>query len=121
MKQNNLPKGKLGETIASQLLEKKGYRIIERNFKARYGEIDLIATYQKTLVFVEVKTRANQKYGRPEEAVTPWKLRTIATTAEYYKLLHPQLPNAMQIDVVSVELTSDDKLLTVEHLPNVTG
>lgn len=117
----NQPKGKLGEDLAAHFLEKKGYRIIVRNFHARYGEIDLVATFQNTLIFVEVKTRWGMPYGTPVEAVTPWKLKSVVKTAEYFKLLHPKLPEALQIDVVAVQFDSSGKLLGIEHLPNVTG
>ena len=63
--------GMLGEKIASQYLEKEGYFIIEKNFSCKQGEIDIIAkdTKSKELVFLEVKTRTNYKYGKPVEAV----------------------------------------------------
>lgn len=118
---SNLSKGFLGEQLAVDFLKKKGYKILLRNFKARYGEIDLIATFKHILVFVEVKTRWGIPYGRPEEAVTSWKLKSVVKTAEYFKLLNPELPETLQIDVVAVQLTSDDRLLSIDHLPNVTG
>lgn len=118
---SNLSKGILGEQMAAAFLQRKGYKLICRNFKARYGEIDIIATFKHILVFVEVKTRWGTPYGRPEEAVTPWKLKSVVKTAEYFKLLNPELPETMQIDVVAVQLTSDDRLLSIDHLPNVTG
>lgn len=119
--QNNLPKGKLGERLAEKFLIKKGYRIVSRNFRTRNGEVDLIATYRYSLVFIEVKTRWGVQYGTPAEAVTPWKLRSLTRAAEYFKLLHPTLPDAMQIDVVAVELDVTSTLVRLEHLPNVTG
>lgn len=118
---NNLPKGKRGEDVTAEYLRRKGFRIIFRNFRIRNGEIDIIAIEARTLVFVEVKTRWGTKFGTPKEAVTPWKLRTLTHTAEYFKLLHPELPNAMRIDVVAVQLDDQGKLVSIEHLPNVTG
>lgn len=118
---HNNPKGKFGENIAAHFLQKKGYKIIERNFRARYGEIDLIATFKNTLVFVEVKTRTGTPFGRPEEAVTYWKLEHLTQVAQYFKQQHAHLPEAMQIDVVAVELDVAGNPLAVNHLPNVTG
>ena len=114
-----LPKGKLGERFAASFLIRRGYHIIARNFRARFGEIDLIATYQGTLIFIEVKTRWGTAYGTPEEAVTHWKLKHLTATAEYFKLLHPELPDRLSIDVVAVDLST--RVPRINHLKNVTG
>lgn len=119
--QRNLPKGNSGERIAENYLVKKGFRIIDRNFRVRYGEIDLIALYQNNLIFVEVKTRWGTIFGRPEEAITAWKLKTIIKTAEYFKLLHPELPDSLRIDAVGVQLNERGNLLNISHFPNVTS
>lgn len=111
--------GKKGEQLAADFLRKKNYKILERNFKKRYGEIDIIALCEETLVFVEVKTRFSEKYGSPEESVTPWKLRQIAKTGQFYKLLHPELPDLLRIDVVAVEFDHLDKLIDIRLLENV--
>lgn len=99
--------GKLGEEKAIKLLKTQGYKIIGRNFRSRYGEIDIIATESNTLVFVEVKARWNNKFGMPEEAVTPRKLNSIIKTAEYYKLLNPKTPELLRIDVVAVSVVGN--------------
>lgn len=117
-------KGQEGEEIAVNFLRKKGYKIIEQNFHSRVGEIDIVALDPSTgsgpggnvLVFVEVKTRWSKKFGEPVEAVTPWKLNSIIKTAQYYKLLHPELPEEMRIDVVSIEL--EGKSPKIEHIVN---
>lgn len=96
--------GNLGERIASEFLKKKGYKILGRNFRSKFGEIDIIAQEGGVLVFVEVKTRWSKKFGAPEEAVTPWKLRSIIKAGEYYKLLHPNTPTLLRIDVVALEM-----------------
>ncbi len=96
--------GELGEEIARNLLIKNGYKILTRNFKSKFGEIDVIAQDHDTLVFVEVKTRWSRKFGTPEEAVTPWKLARIKKTAEYFCLKNPGLPKKLRIDVVAIEI-----------------
>lgn len=96
--------GKLGEDFAAKLLIKRGYKIIERNFRTRLGEIDIIATEKDTLVLVEVKTRWSKKFGLPEEAVTPRKLNKIKKVAELYSLTHPTLPKKMRVEVVAIEV-----------------
>ncbi|HCM82095.1 MAG: hypothetical protein UW37_C0008G0022 [Candidatus Gottesmanbacteria bacterium GW2011_GWA2_44_17] len=112
--------GKHGESLACDYLEKHGYGIIDRNFKARYGEIDIIATKDKILVFIEVKTRINQKYGSPEEAVTPRKIKEVIATAAYYSLLHSDLPTSHRIDVIAIQLFPDRTIQDLRHIENIT-
>lgn len=118
---NRQYKGKLGEAAAARYLMHKGYHIITRNFRARAGEIDLIALYHNTLIFIEVKTRHSSEYGTPFEAVTPRKLAALVRTAAYFTQLHPKYPDALQIDAVAVYLDDNSKLKLIEHIPNVTG
>ena len=113
--------GKLGEDLAATYLTNHGYRLIERNFKKRYGEIDIIAVKDGILVFIEVKTRVGLQFGRPEEAVTKRKLHEVTQTGQYYALLHPELPVSQRIDVVAIILNEDEKVLSFEHIQNVTG
>ena len=95
--------GSVGEKLATKFLQQKGYKILDKNFRSKFGEIDIVAQEEDTLVFVEVKTRWTREYGTPEEAVTPRKIRSIVKTGQYYKLLHPELPEALRIDVVTVD------------------
>ncbi len=94
--------GSSSESLASDLLTSKGYKIIDRNFHSRFGEIDIIAEKDGYLIFVEVKARHSLKFGMPEEAVTRSKLFKIRKTGEYYSLLHPNLPEKLRIDVVAL-------------------
>ncbi|MBI5614505.1 YraN family protein [Candidatus Gottesmanbacteria bacterium] len=119
LKQNQL--GKRGENIAATYLKNHGYRVIERNFKKRYGEIDCIALKDNILIFVEVKTRIGITFGRPEEAVTKRKLQEVIQTGQYYALLHPQLPTSQRVDVIAIILNEDERILSFEHIQNVTG
>jgi len=120
MKQtSNQRSGKLGEDIATDYLRKGGYSILDRNFRAGYGEIDIIALKKNILVFVEVKTRSDTSFGTPEEAVTPRKLREVVQTAEYFKMLHTDLPEAMRVDVIGIQLTGK-KITYFKHTQNVT-
>lgn len=102
--------GNAGENAALRFLLQKGYKILQRNFRSKVGEIDIIATEGGALVFVEVKTRWNRNYGYPEEAVTPYKLRSIIKTAEYFKLLNPNTPGLLRIDVVALEVEGNQVL-----------
>ena len=98
--------GDKGEEYACQLLKKNGYKIIERNYRCKLGEIDIIALDNKTLVFVEVKTRWSRRFGLPAEAVTPRKLYKIKKVGEYYLLNHPDSSHKQRIDVVAIEVRS---------------
>ncbi|MCL5970279.1 MAG: YraN family protein [Patescibacteria group bacterium] len=117
--------GKIGEEKAAKFLEKKGYKIIERNFKKRYGEIDIIAIdssdKNSILVFIEVKTRTSSEFGFPLESITPWKLKSVIRSAEYYRLTHKNLPEGLRIDAVSVKLGRDGDIESLEHIKNITG
>ena len=115
------PTAKLGEEIASKYLKEKGYKIIERNFRKRYGEIDIIATHQNILVFVEVKTRTSNLYGGAIEAIAYHKLKSLIKTAEFYKLLHSNLPESLRIDAILIDLDSNNKVLNMEHVENISG
>ncbi len=110
--------GKLAEDFAVKLLKGKGYEIIDRNFRSKFGEIDIIALKDGYLVFVEVKARWSMKFGKPEEAVTSSKLWKIGKTGEYYSLLHPNLPGKLRIDVVAIEINdgevSSAKIINVD-------
>ena len=105
---DNQAAGKLGEDLAALFLKKYGYKIIERNFRIRGGEIDIIAVDDDTLVYVEVKTRTSQIFGSPEEAVTPRKIKFLIRAAKFYRANRKNLglPNLERIDVVAIELSS---------------
>jgi putative endonuclease len=85
---NNRAVGTEYEVKASGYLEKNGYQILERNFRCKIGEIDLIGRNDGYLCFIEVKYRSSSSKGFPAEAITPNKIRKITRTAQYYMLLH---------------------------------
>lgn len=114
------PIGKKGEDIAVEYLKKKGYKVLERNFRKGYGEIDIICTKSNVLVFVEVKTRTSETYGTPFESITSWKLKPLIKTAQYYSMLHPELPNELRLDAISVVLDNFNEP-KIEHLENISG
>ncbi len=76
--------GKEGEEIAARFLKSKGYRILERNYRTRFGEIDIIARKKKNIVFVEVKTRTSDEFGSPSEAVNRKKLAKLTSVASQF-------------------------------------
>jgi len=114
------PVARIGEDIATNYLKKKGYKIIERNFRKGYGEIDIVATHQNTLVFIEVKTRTTALYGGAIEAISYSKLQKLIRTCEYYKVLHPKLPDAMRIDAILIDLENNEPK-NIQHIENISG
>jgi len=119
MRRRNL--GRLGEELAVKELRKNKYKILERNFRTRFGEVDIIAVDRDVLVLVEVKTRWSEKFGSPEEAITPWKLRRISKTGQYYQMIHSGLPEAMRIDAVVICLSPGGEIERIEIIENVTA
>lgn len=118
------PTAKLGEDLATAYLKNHNYTILERNFHAKGGEIDIIAIdrneKEAILCFVEVKTRTSDQFGTPFEAITPWKLRFIEKTALYYTILHKSLPKALRIDAISVVLSKQNEVQSIEFIKNIT-
>ena len=90
------PTAKLGENKACEYLQKLGFKILERNYRKTYGEIDIIALDKDVLSFIEVKTRTSNLFGSPLEAITPWKLRSLIKTAQFYKISHKKLPESLK-------------------------
>lgn len=113
-------KGKEGEDLACKYLKTKGYQIIERNFRIRGGEIDIIAKDGNTLVYVEVKTRGSESFGRGEEAVTPYKIRFLIRAAKFFRnnRRYLTLPELERIDVVSINTLGLNP--KINHIENIT-
>ncbi len=101
--------GRTGERLAAEELTRQGYTIIERNFRCRHGEIDLIAEDTTDLIFIEVKTRRGNAYGLPEEAITPRKQQKLIQVATYYLDLHACSERSWRIDVVAVQLSASGR------------
>ena len=94
--------GRRGEDAAERHLVSAGYRILERRYRTRFAEIDLIAEDGDTLVFIEVKTRSSLSFGRPAEAVDGRKRARIAGAASVYLARRAALDRACRFDVVEV-------------------
>lgn len=111
--------GELGEEIASNFLIARGYRLLERNFRCKGGEVDIIARDpgDKSLVFIEVKSRRGLSYGVPQLAVTPFKQRQISKAALTWLTKNRQLDSNARFDVIAILLHSDGNH-TVEHIKN---
>lgn len=100
MKKSEL--GKYGEKLAQKFLERKGYKLLTKNFKRWHGEVDLIMEDGDTWVFVEVKTRTNKRFGEPIEAVTPYKIKHIRYCANMYLYIKQEEDRQVRFDVVEI-------------------
>jgi len=110
--------GKLGEQIAHRYLRKRGYRIREKGFRCRHGEIDIIAQKKDCIVFVEVRARTGLDFGTPEESLTRAKKRRLIASALTYTSTHQDLPAQWRIDVVAIELDDQGKTTRIELIEN---
>ncbi len=111
-----LDMGRQGEADAVRLLKKKGYRILERNYRTKSGEVDIIARHRGTLVFIEVKTRGNWHYGNPKYAITPRKKRSLSMAALSYLKDTDQCTAKARFDVVAI--VQSDGFHDVEVIQN---
>ena len=113
--------GILGEKLAQAFLKKRGYRILESNYRCPEGEIDIIARHKDSLVFIEVRTKRSLEFGSPEESITPTKMERLRAVAAHYQQTHNNLPPSWRIDVVAVEIDQKDKPLRIELIENAVG
>ncbi len=97
--------GQSSEQTAVRFLERKGYKIIERNYRTALGEIDIVARHKGVLVFVEVKARRSGRFGHPGAAVTPAKQRRISMAALTYLKAHRAMDKPARFDVVTIMQT----------------
>lgn len=100
--------GQKGEDIAVRYLQKEGYRIIDRNFRTRYGELDIICIKNDVLVFTEVKTRRSEVFGAAEEALTPKKIEHIRKVALHYLSSHQTRHKEIRFDVIAILMVNDE-------------
>ncbi len=113
--------GILGEKLAKGFLKKRGYRILETNYRCPQGEIDIVAKHKDSLVFIEVRAKKSSEFGSPEESITPAKRERMKATAAHYRQTHNNLPPLWRIDVVAVELDQNGKLSRIELIENAVS
>jgi putative endonuclease len=112
--------GRLGENLAADHLERRGYVIRQRNYRCPVGEMDIVVEDGDCLVFVEVRTRRGREYGTPEESITVAKKAKLVEVAQTYLQEH-DWPGDWRIDVVAVELTRGGRLERVTVIQNAVG
>jgi len=116
MKSDNKKTGKIGEDIAIDFLKKKGYKIIERNYRCVFGEVDIVARDRNDIVFVEVKSRRSEYFGDPTDAVDFNKQKKISKIALNY-MNEKRLDNHdARFDVIAIKLSPNGN--TVKLIEN---
>ena len=110
--------GAWGEQLAVDYLQRKGYTIVERDWKSGHRDIDIIATYDDVVVFVEVKTRRNRVFGEPEDAIDYMKLRNLRAAINHY-VKFKRIDNEIRFDVISIIGTPDNGLPEITHLEDI--
>lgn len=110
--------GLIGEELAANHIKNEGYNILERNYRTKLGELDIIARDQNIIIFIEVKTRTSNAYGTPSEAVNYKKQQTIRKLSQQY-IKHKKLDNSClgyRFDVIEVKLAG--KKYKIDHMEN---
>ncbi len=119
MEGNRKALGALAEKLAANHLECKGFKILARNYRCRYGEIDMIALDGKTLVFVEVRAKGSAGFGTPQESITHQKRLKIREVARHYLTNEVQKGSFCRFDVVAVQFEAGGgKVKVLEHIEN---
>ena len=113
--------GGLGENIALGFLKRKGYKILETNFRTCFGELDAIAKQKDFIVFVEVKTRATTSLGPPHLSVTKLKQRHLIKNALVYLKMRNLVDVDWRIDIVSVTLNYNNEAEKIELIENAVA
>ncbi len=113
--------GNYGEELACEYLKKLGFKILERNYRIRGGEIDIVCKDGDTLVFVEVKTRYSHDFGPPVESMTPWKIKALLKTAQFYVLKIKWGWKEYRLDFISVDFAEDPQKPKIELIKNITS
>ena len=110
--------GNQGERVAARFLRRRGFKIVARQHRTKWGEIDLICLDDDSIVFVEVKTRRSDAAGLPVEAITPEKQKTLTRIALTYLKRHGLLERRARFDVVSILWPEGSKQPLIEHYRN---
>lgn len=122
--------GELGEKVAANFLERKGYKVIDRNYRKKWGEIDIVAMKGEKLYFIEVKSVSRKSYGgkfeqaigdyRPEDNMHPWKLKRLSRAIQTYLLSKfSKKEPYWQLDLVCVFLDMEKRVAKVRYIENI--
>lgn len=106
--------GNLAEQLAADFLEKKGYKILVKNFRYQKAEIDIIASFENLIIIVEVKARGSDIFMEPQEAVTKKKIKSLVMAADFF-MKDRNLDQEVRFDIIAV-LPDERKRLQITHL-----
>ncbi len=109
--------GRIGEDMAEEYLRGQGYEIVEKNFSCSFGEIDIIARKNRSLIFIEVKYRKSENYGSPLQAVDSRKISRLKRIIEYYCLIRKIKDCPLRIEVIGI--LKDKEKFSIEHIKEV--
>ena len=118
MKADKLKTGRRGEDIAKRYLQDKGYVVLEQNYRSRYAEIDLIVRKMGILVFVEVRTKTDERFGSPEETIDRGKIKKLLKNAHAYAA-NIKYFGIYRIDAICVVLNSTGGIRRIDHYENI--
>ncbi len=108
--------GEKGERLALGFLRQNGYKIINRNFSCRFGEIDIIARQGKVTVFIEVKTRSSSNFGPPQDSINKYKIKHLWRSAQYYIKRHANPQEEFRFDAVSILLEEKPRINLIKGI-----
>lgn len=121
LKQQNKSTGSKGEQLAADYLLSNGYQILFQNYYLHWGELDIIAIKETTLVFVEVKTRIGFMKGKPYEAITATKMRHLMRSAQYFVRKNNYSNYKCRIDVIAIIFSDNFEVIEMNHFENITS
>lgn len=116
MFKNKKSKGDYGEDLAVNFLRKKGYKILERNFRTRFGEIDIVCEYRGEIVIVEVRAKSGAYFGSPEESITEQKKNKLKMMAHFFEQEKKIFYKNIRVDGVFIEFGEKNK---IRHMENI--
>lgn len=111
--------GQFGEKLAEKYLADKGYRMIDRNLKLGYQEIDLIAKISGQVIFIEVKTRTNDFFGQADEAITSTKIKKLKKARNQYLAVNKVDPEKSRFDLVAINIDKKRKIAKIKHYKDI--
>ena len=110
--------GRAGEEYAAKYLQKRGFRIVERNFRCKLGELDIVARDGPFLVFTEVRTVAGNAFGSPQESITDKKKKKLRQVALFYAKFRNVGDTPMRFDVVAITADASGSIKKLDHIVN---
>lgn len=111
--------GKIGEDLAADFLTKKGYKIIDRNVKIGYQELDVVALEKNEFVFIEVKTRTSLKYGSADESLNHKKIKNLKFAILQYLAVNKVKTKNVRLDLVAIDINQTTNNANIKHYSNI--